>query len=142
MQFILTGFTQELGFRVFAFERLGEDRVRTRCTVKADLVLVRADSVFLQPLADPLNALVYSETGAGVETVLVDGRVVLEGGRVTTVDEASIYARAQEAAERQHRASAESRTLAGRLAPFVATACRAAVATPLPFDRYAAPART
>jgi guanine deaminase len=109
---------------------------------KADLVLVRADSVFLQPLADPLNALVYSETGAGVETVLVDGRVVLEGGRVTTVDEASIYARAQEAAERQHRASAESRALAGRLAPFVAAACRAAVATPLPFDRYAAPART
>jgi hypothetical protein len=98
--------------------------------------------VFLQPLADPLNALVYSETGAGVETVLVDGRVVVEGGRVTTVDEASIYARAQEAAERQHRASAESRALAGRLAPFVAAACRAAVATPLPFDRYAAPART
>src|SRR6267142_483901 len=27
---------------------------------KADLVLVRADSVFLQPLADPLNALAYS----------------------------------------------------------------------------------
>ena len=27
MQFILSGFTQELGFRVFVFERLGEDRV-------------------------------------------------------------------------------------------------------------------
>src|SRR3989441_676258 len=54
---------------------------------KADLVLLRADSVFLRPLADPLNALVYSETGAGVDTVLVDGRVVVEGGRVTTVDE-------------------------------------------------------
>jgi len=109
---------------------------------KADLVLLRADSVFLRPLADPLNALVYSETGASVDTVLVDGHVVVQGGRVTTVDEAGIYARAQEAADRQHRASAESRTLAGRLAPFVAAACRAAVATPLPFDRYAAPPRT
>jgi hypothetical protein len=77
-----------------------------------------------------------------VDTVLVDGRVVVEGGRVTTVDETRIYARAQEAADRQYRASAEARALAGRLAPFVATACRAAVATPLPFDRYAAPART
>jgi len=42
---------------------------------RPDLVWCAADSVFLQPLADPLNALVYSETGAGVETVLVDGRV-------------------------------------------------------------------
>jgi guanine deaminase len=107
---------------------------------KADLVLLRADSVFLRPLADPLNALVYSESGAGVDTVLVDGRVVLEGGRVTTVDESRIYARAQEAAERQYRASEQARTLARELAPYVASACRAAVATPLPFERYAAPA--
>jgi 5-methylthioadenosine/S-adenosylhomocysteine deaminase len=109
---------------------------------KADLVLLRADSVFLHPLADPVNALVYAETGASVDIVLVGGRVVVEGGRVTTVDETRIYARAQDAAERQHRASAEARVLAGRLAPFVAAACRAAVATPLPFDRYAAPARS
>src|SRR5499426_2201040 len=109
---------------------------------KADLVLLRANSVFLRPLADPVNALVYAETGASVDTVLVGGRVVVESGRVTTVDEARIYARAQEAAERQHRASGEARALAGRLAPFVAAACRAAVATPLTFDRYAAPARS
>jgi len=50
LQFILTGFTQELGFRVFAFERLGGDRVRTRCTVKADLVLVRRYGIRLQEL--------------------------------------------------------------------------------------------
>jgi 5-methylthioadenosine/S-adenosylhomocysteine deaminase len=109
---------------------------------KADLVLLRADSVFLRPLADPVNALVYAETGASVDTVLVGGRIVVEGGHVTTVDEARIYARAQEAADRQHRASGEARAVAGRLAPFVAAACRAAVATPLPFDRYAAPAHS
>ena len=50
MQFILTGFTQELGFRVFAFERLGEDRVRTRWTVRADLVLIRRYGIRLQEL--------------------------------------------------------------------------------------------
>jgi 5-methylthioadenosine/S-adenosylhomocysteine deaminase len=109
---------------------------------KADLALLRSDSVFLSPIADPVNSLVYAETGSAVDTVLVNGRVVLEGGRVTTVDESRIYARAQEASDRQYRASAESRELAKRLAPFVASACRAAVATPLPFDRYAAPART
>ena len=40
-------------------------------------MLLRADSVFLQPLADPVKALVYAETGASVETVLVDGRIVI-----------------------------------------------------------------
>jgi guanine deaminase len=104
---------------------------------KADLVLLRGDSVFLQPLADPLNALVYAETGAGVETVLVDGRLVLERGRVTGLDEDRIYARAQAAADGQRARSAEAWELARRLAPHVAAACRAAVALPLPINRYA-----
>jgi 5-methylthioadenosine/S-adenosylhomocysteine deaminase len=104
---------------------------------KADLVLLRADSVFLRPLADPLNALVYAETGASVETVLVDGRTVLENGRVTTLDEERIYARAQDAADRQRARSGEAWELARRLTPYVGAACRAAVATPLPINRYA-----
>jgi len=108
----------------------------------ADLVLLRADSVFLQPLADPVTALVYAETGAGVDTVLVGGRVVVEGGRVTTVDEDRIYARAQAAAERQRAQSSQAWVLAGQLAPYVGAACRDAVATPLDFNRYAAPIRT
>lgn len=50
MQFVFTGFTHDLGFRVFAFERLGEDRVRTQCTVKADLALVRRYGIQIQEL--------------------------------------------------------------------------------------------
>ena len=103
---------------------------------------MRADSVFLQPLADPVTALVYAETGAGVDTVLVGGRVVVERGRVTTMDEDRIYARAQAAADRQRAQSAQAWTLAGQLAPYVGAACRAAVATPLDFNRYAAPIPT
>lgn len=106
---------------------------------KADLVLLRADSVFLRPLADPVNALVYAKTGASVETVLVDGRIVVERGRVATVAADRIYARAQEAADRQRAKSAQAFALAEQLAPHVAAACRSAVATPLPINRYAAP---
>jgi guanine deaminase len=105
---------------------------------KADLVLLRADSVFMQPLADPVKALVYAETGAAVDTVLVDGRVVVERGRVTTMNEERIHARAQEAADRQRRESAQAWALAERLAPYVAQACRSAVAAPLPINRFAA----
>ena len=110
---------------------------------KADLVLLRADAVFLRPLADPVKALVYAETGANVDTVLVDGRVVVEAGRVTTVDEARIYARAQAAADRQRADSAAAWAFADRLAPYVAAACRSAVTTALPIDRFGAatPAR-
>ena len=50
MQFILTGFTHEMGFRVFAFERVGADRVRTECTVRADLALVRGYGIHIQEL--------------------------------------------------------------------------------------------
>ena len=50
MQFVLTGFTHDMGFRVFAFERIGEDRVRTKCTVRADLGLIRTYGIQIQDL--------------------------------------------------------------------------------------------
>jgi len=106
---------------------------------KADLVLLRSDSVFLRPLNHALNALVYAETGADVDTVLVDGRTVVERGRVLTVDEERLRARAQEAADRLRRQNAAAWALAEQLTPYIAAACRAAVATPYPVNRYAAP---
>jgi len=50
MQFILTGFTQDSGFRVFAFEGVGENRVRTPFTVRADLGLIRRYGIPIQEL--------------------------------------------------------------------------------------------
>ena len=105
---------------------------------KADLVLLHSDSVFLKPLNHPLNALVYAETGADVDTVLVDGRIVLEHGEVRTVNEARLRAQAQEAADRVRTRNQTAWTLAEQLSPYIATACRAAVATPYPVQRYAA----
>lgn len=50
MQFILTGFTQEMAFRVFAFEGVNADRTRTKYTVRADLGLVRRYGIRVQEL--------------------------------------------------------------------------------------------
>ena len=50
MQYILTGFTHDMGFRVFAFEGVGEDRVRTEYRVKADLALIRRYGIRVQEL--------------------------------------------------------------------------------------------
>ena len=52
MQFILSGFTQDLGFRVFRFEGVTLDRPRTRTifTVRADLALIRRYGIQIQEL--------------------------------------------------------------------------------------------
>jgi hypothetical protein len=50
LQFVLTGFTHDKGFRVFTFDRIGEDRVRTQCTVRADLSLIKDYGIHIQEL--------------------------------------------------------------------------------------------
>jgi hypothetical protein len=50
MQFTLTGFKQDLGFRVFSFERVAADRTRTPCSIRADLALVRTYGIRVQEL--------------------------------------------------------------------------------------------
>ncbi len=106
---------------------------------KADLVLLRAAGTFLRPLNDVLGSLVYVETGSDVDTVLVDGRVVVRGGTVLTVDEGRLRAQAQEAADRIRRQNAEAQAFADQIAPYLSTACRAMAAMPYPVNRYAAP---
>lgn len=54
---------------------------------RADLVIFDLDRPEWRPLLDPVSALVYSASAASVRTVMVDGQVVLDDGRVTTVDE-------------------------------------------------------
>jgi hypothetical protein len=50
MQFILNGFSQDKGFRVFAFERIGADRLRMEFTVRTDLELMRKHGIRVQEL--------------------------------------------------------------------------------------------
>jgi hypothetical protein len=50
MQFTLRGFTQEMGSRVYAFERTQTDRIRTAYTVRADLSLIRTYNIPMQEL--------------------------------------------------------------------------------------------
>lgn len=49
-RFVLTGFSQALGIRTFAFEGIASDQTRTRFTVSADLALARRYDIRLQEL--------------------------------------------------------------------------------------------
>lgn len=61
-----------------------------RAGYKADLVLIDLDDIGYLPFNSAARQLVYTETGRAVETVIVDGRVVLKDRRVTTVDESAL----------------------------------------------------
>jgi cytosine/adenosine deaminase-related metal-dependent hydrolase len=62
---------------------------------RADLVLYDLDTPEWRPLLNPVNNLVYAASGASVRTVLIDGRVVLDEGRLTTLDEGALYERVE-----------------------------------------------
>jgi 5-methylthioadenosine/S-adenosylhomocysteine deaminase len=62
---------------------------------RADLVLYDLDTPEWRPLLNPVNNLVYAASGASVRTVLIDGRVVLDEGRLTTLDECGLYERVE-----------------------------------------------
>ncbi len=66
---------------------------------KADLVVIDARRANLTPMRDVIPCLVYNMTGNEVEEVMVDGRRVVHGGKLTQLDEGEAIAKAQEVAE-------------------------------------------
>ncbi|MDR7481915.1 MAG: amidohydrolase [Armatimonadota bacterium] len=58
----------------------------------ADVVLLRLDAPAFIPWHVPANHLVYCQSGRDVDKVFVGGRLVVDGGRVVTVDAAAVYA--------------------------------------------------
>ena len=65
---------------------------------QADLVVVDGDAAHLVPVHDPVTELVRYGTRADVRDVMVAGRLLLSGGRHTTIDTERLYAEAEQAA--------------------------------------------
>ena len=99
MRFILIGFTQDLGVRVFAFEGIGEDQIRTEFLVKADLALTRRYGIRLQELPLMCRGLLERRNEGEEERMLA-----------FTEDEMCLYARQRAAA----RDAAAQKRKAGR----------------------------
>jgi cytosine/adenosine deaminase-related metal-dependent hydrolase len=62
---------------------------------KADLVLYGLSAPWWVPLNDPAQQFVFGERGGSVDTVIVDGRIVVEQGRALTIDEKTVLAAAK-----------------------------------------------
>jgi hypothetical protein len=50
MRYVLTGFTHDMGFRVFAFDGVADDRARSEYRVRTDLALTRRYGIRMQEL--------------------------------------------------------------------------------------------
>jgi cytosine/adenosine deaminase-related metal-dependent hydrolase len=66
---------------------------------KADLVLHDTDRPEWRPLLNVMNQLVWSAHGGGVSTVMVNGKIVVEKGHCTTIDEEKLWSDSQKMGE-------------------------------------------
>jgi 5-methylthioadenosine/S-adenosylhomocysteine deaminase len=62
----------------------------------ADLVVLNFEGLHTAPNYSLLDNIVYCCTGRDVDTVLVNGQVVVSGGELTTADEGELVARVEE----------------------------------------------
>lgn len=85
------------GARAIGF---GDDTGVIRAGMKADLILLDMDKPHLVPMNDPFSAVVYSAQGSDVDTVIVDGRVLMEHRELTTIDEERVKHEAAEISRR------------------------------------------
>jgi guanine deaminase len=85
-----------------------------------------------------VNALVHTEDGSAVHSVMVGGRMVVENRRLVNVDLAKLAREAENARERLERLNRDNKALYEKLEPIVGSFCPALARQPLPINRYAA----
>ena len=66
----------------------------------ADIVIINLKKPHLTPLYDVYSHIVYAAMASDVETVMVNGKVVVNGRRLVTADESEILYRAQKWCEK------------------------------------------
>lgn len=80
---------------------LGLDNVTGSVEVskKADLILIDLNKPHLSPPADPWTAVAHSAMGSDVDTVIVDGRILMQSRRLTELNEGEIIEKATKVAQ-------------------------------------------
>jgi guanine deaminase len=126
----------EGGAKALGFDRIG----RIEKGYKADLVLLDLGAPHYVPLNDAVNQIVFAEDGTGVDSVMIGGRLVLDRGRLTTLDLPRLRAQAEEAVARLAAANAGQKALCERLEPYVGQYCAGLAARPYAVHRFCGPA--
>jgi 5-methylthioadenosine/S-adenosylhomocysteine deaminase len=105
---------------------------------KADIVFLDLHHINWIPTNDPVNALVHTEDGTAVHSVMVGGRMIVQDHKLLTVDLAALAAKAEESRARREKITAPAKKLYGRLEKIVGTFCPGLAKAPLHIHRYGA----
>jgi cytosine/adenosine deaminase-related metal-dependent hydrolase len=81
---------------------------------KADFVAIDMRKIHLQPWFSPVSAVVYSATGRDVEMVVVDGKVVVENGKLTTLNEQEVMLEAMKRSKEVVKRAGLTQTISSR----------------------------
>ena len=85
----------------------------------ADLVTYRLDSPWWVSVNDVVSQFVFAETGAGADTVLVDGRVVMENRKIKTFDVGALVREVRSMTKSLRQRNADLFDVAEDIADFV-----------------------
>jgi len=115
---------------------LGEEIGRIAPGRKADITLLSLRDPAFAPLNDAVRQLVYTEPGRSVRHVIVDGRLVIQDGRATTINEDALYADLERLMPTLLADLAQIRKRNERLLPYVEEAHRRTMVLDLGMDRF------
>lgn len=106
---------------------------------KADIVFLDLDHINYVPLTDITNQLVHAEDATAVDSVMVGGRLVLEQGRLTTLDEAAIRSQVREAVAELKELAGTPQEWTDSLERIVGSFCRSLASQPYRVNRMMQP---
>lgn len=79
---------------------LGEEIGSLEVGKRADMILVNLDDFHMTPRPDLVSTIVYAAEAGDVDTVIIDGRVVMRDGILTTLDKRAVIQQARDEAAR------------------------------------------
>lgn len=103
---------------------------------KADIVFLDLKNLNYIPLNSAVNQVVNAEDATGVNSVMIGGRMILDDGRLTTVDLDRLTAGAEAAMERLWSVNGRALELALRLEDVVGSFCVGLAQSPYHVHRY------
>ncbi len=106
---------------------------------RADIVLLNLDSQAFTPFNDPIRQLVYCETGDSVETVVVNGNLVMENREFVSLDERSLLEEGKEIGLSLVSEHEKARQWASDLRPYLERMYWRCLEQPVAINRYTRP---